>query len=332
MLETKMKLQLTRLIAVLMLVVALPLSVHGQTTDKLKKIAILELAGDARIQPRLDSFYQSLKKLGYVEGRDITFIKRSAEGDADRLPQLAAEIVQLKPDVIFAANGLPAKAVKSVTNSIPIVVALFDPVAAGMASSLAKPGGNVTGVSDFQTEIDSKRVQIFHEILPKMKRIGLLVDTRVPSGKNSVEAVQIASQSLRLEVVLLEVRQRDDFKKSFLLAHDQQLDGLIEAPVNTNLTNKDLIRELATQYKLPTSCMSEEALDGCLFSYGLDPTHEYARAGVYVDRILKGAKPADLPIEQPSEIKLTVNLKNAGLLGIQIPDSIRIAADELVEH
>jgi putative ABC transport system substrate-binding protein len=270
--------------------------------------------------------------LGYVEGQTISYIYRSAEGRADPIARLASELVELKPNVIVTAAVLPIRALKELTSTVPIVfAAVGDAVAAGAASNLAHPGGNLTGLSFLTIELSSKRVEVLHDLLPNIRQIAVLREASTPL--RWLEATREASRQLGIELQVLEVAAApEEFDRAFeaaVTARAQALDILSSAFFNAH---KETLVELAAKYRLPTMYEHNDFVrTGGLISYGPSIPDLFRRAAIYVDKILKGANPGDLPIEQPTRFELSFNLKTAKSLGLVIPESFLLRADEVIE-
>lgn len=307
-------------------------SVHAQISQKVHRLAVLELWSEEFGRRTTAAFERGLKDLGYVEGKHIVIERRFADGHAERLPALAAEIVRNRPDVIFAPLTPAAHAAKAASSSIPIVIALAsDPVASGFAASLAKPGGNITGTSNIQTDIDPKRIQILKEAFPKIARVAI-VHAGDRLGKIQLAAAQRAGRELQIEIVSMEAREAEDYKKGFAAAKAQRVDALLVSANGQNGANGTLIYELTATQRLPAICPGPEYADaGCLMSYGTLSAPLYYRAAAFVDKILKGAIPGDLPIEQATTFDFVVNLKAAKAAVLTIPRSVLIRADRVIE-
>ena len=283
--------------------------------------------GDATVE----SFRQGLRELGYVEGRNIRVEFRTAQGRIDRLPALAEELVLLKPSVIVVGSAPAALAVKRVSPTIPIVIVAFDPVASGLVTNIAHPGGQVTGLSTMTTELHAKRLQLLKEAIPRLARIAVLEDPGVKqSQQQAVEELKAAASSLAIELTIVPVPKREEFDSSFAMvsrAHAQAL-YLLESPLF--YTQRMALAKLALKAGLPAYGPRAFAEAGGLMSYGMNYSDQARRSAGYVDKILKGAKPGDLPIEQPTKFELVVNLKTAKALGLTIPQSILLRASEVI--
>ena len=277
-------------------------------------------------------FLEAMGRLGYVEGKNITFEFRSAEGKEERLPALAAELVRLNVDVIVAPGARPALAAKDATKTIPVVyVGGNDPVALGLAASWARPGGNVTGITEISHELTGKRLQLLKEAFPKTSGVAVLVRLGGRRDASRLKEIEVEAKALRLKLQSLEVRGASDFDKAFsTLAKNQSL-ALIEVPNALFHANRKRIVELATQKRLPAIFHSRDFVDaGGLMCYGESTVETLRRLVTYVDKILKGRKPADLPIEGPMRFEFVVNLKAAKQIGVTIPPNVLVRAKEVI--
>ncbi len=279
------------------------------------------------------AFRQGLGDLGWVEGKNISIEYRYAEGRSDRFPDLAADLVRLKVDVIVASAGTDALAAQKATRAIPIVVAFAaDPVASGLVESLARPGGNVTGLSQMGTELVGKRLELLKETIPKLSRVAVLWNPQNPVSTLTWKELQLPARQLGLQLHSLEVRSPNDFDQALEDATRARAGALIILGDAVFTTNLKRIAGLAAKSRLPSIFQFTEFADaGGLVAYGPDRADLFRRAATYVDKILKGAKPGDLPIEQPTKFELVVNLKTAKALGITIPQSVRFRADRVIE-
>jgi putative tryptophan/tyrosine transport system substrate-binding protein len=281
---------------------------------------------------RTAAFVEQLRKLGWIDGQNITIQYRWAEGRADRAAEIAAEFVQLKVDIIVT-SGVPAVlAAKRATSAIPIVFTVVaDPVGNGLVTSLARPGGNITGLSNQSTDVAGKRLEILHEVVPGLRRLAIIADVANPDSVIELREVQMAAAKLGLEVIVLEIRQRDDIAPAFAT-----LNGRAEALYITSdplvNTNRAQIHTSAVAARLPTIYNAKEFVqEGGLMSYGPDFLDLSRRGAEYVDKILHGAKPAEIPVEQPTKFELIFNLTTAKALGITLPQTLLVAADEVIE-
>ena len=284
-------------------------------------------------RPMLASLRQGLGELGWVEGRNLTFELRFAEGRLDRLPQLASELVDLKVDVIVTGSTSGALAAKNATSTIPIVIVTTgDPVRDGLVESLARPGGNVTGVTALGQALNIKRLEIVKEALPGLKRVAVLTNPDSPYTEPFKQTGEAAARALGLEVRELEARRPDDLEKVFYALGQQDATALMVLTDIMFITHRRRIIELAGNARLPSIFGERESVRaGGLMFYGASLPDMYRRAAAYVDKILKGDKPADLPVEQPTTFELVINLKTAKALGVTIPPILLARADEVIE-
>jgi putative ABC transport system substrate-binding protein len=284
---------------------------------------------------RTAAMRQGLNESGFVEGRNVTIEYRWADGHLDRLPAMAADLVGRKVVVILVGgSSVATRAAMAATQSIPIVFTSgIDPVTAGFVASLNKPGGNVTGVALFAGELGSKRLELLHELIPTAAKIGLLVNPHNPvASKFDIESGQTAARRLGLEINVVEGGTENEIERAFAIAVQQRVAALQVGSDAFFQNQREQIAALALRHAMPTiSSTPEEAAAGSLMSYGADPINEYRQAGIYVGRILKGEKPADLPVVLPTKFSLTINLKTAKALGLAIPESFLLRADHVIE-
>jgi putative ABC transport system substrate-binding protein len=310
---------------------AWPLAAHAQQAGKLPTIGFLGAATASTWGPWTAAFVQRLRDLGWVEGRTIAIEYRWAEGRTERFAEIAAEFVRLKVDVIVTA-GSAVPIVKQATSVIPIVFALgIDPVGAGLVASLTRPGGNVTGLSSQESDLASKRLEFLREVIPRLRRLAIMANVGSPQAMLEMGEVQAAARTLGLEVAPLEIRRAEDIAPAFeaLKAQADALyvlqDGLVSA-------NRTRIITLALGAHLPTIFGSSDLVQaGALMSYGPSFSDLFRRAAEMVDKILRGTKPGDIPVEQPTKFDLVVNLTTAKALGLTIPESFLALADEVIE-
>jgi len=279
--------------------------------------------------PNDQAFQEGLRELGYIEGQNILIERRWVGGDPDRLPELATDLIHLKVDVIFAGGGT-IDAVKRATATIPIVfMTEGDPVEAGFVASLARPGGNITGLTVLADELAGKRLELIKEAIPKVSRVAVL--RHFTSDVSHLKATEAAAPSLRLHLQVLEVKEASDFDGTFRVAKKERADALVELPSSFLSTYRKALVDLAAKGRLPAIWEhSLYANDGGLMSYGPILPELYRRAATYVDKILKGAKPADLPVEQPEKFELVINLKAAKQVGLIIPPNVLARADKVI--
>ena len=306
--------------------------VHPQQPKKVPRIGYLLSSDPAFESTRFEAIRQALRERGYIEGQNIAIEYRYAEGRLDRFPELAAELVRLKVDIIVVAGGgRTIQAAKNATKTIPIVMvgAGIDPVKAGLIESLARPGGNVTGLTLLSTELGGKRLELLKEAVPKVARVAVLYEPATPVSVLEVkEDLPAAARALGLTIQPWEVRAADDFDRVFAALSKQRPGGLYVPSDPLLRDNTKRIAGFALKNRLPSVYGSRAAVDaGGLMYYGADL---YRRAATYVDRILKGAKPADLPVEQPTKFELVINLKTAKQIGVTIPQSMLYRADKVI--
>ncbi len=316
-------------------IVAAPLAAEAQQAAKIARIGYL--AGNLAAAPRLEeAFRQGLRDLGYVEGRNVVIEYRDAEGKLERLPALAAELVALKVDVIVAPSTPAALAAKQATRTLPIVFAVAaDPVASGLVTSLARPGGNVTGLSILAPELVGKRLELLTQAVPGVSRVAVLWQ---PGGlgerteKDMLKGAEVAARALGVRLQFVEARGPADFDRAFSDMTRARAGALTVLASTMFFSERRRLVDLAAKNRLPAVYPWREYVDaGGLMSYGPNIADLFRRAATYVDKILKGAKPADLPVEQPTKFELVINLKTAKALGLTIPPSVLGRADEVIQ-
>lgn len=293
------------------------------------------LRWDSPSNPTIGVFRDGLRELGYLEGKNIIFEYRFAEGKIDRLPDLAAELVRMKVDILVAAGGTAAaRSAKNATKTIPILMVGVgvDPVATGLVESLARPGGNVTGFTLLAVETSSKRPELLKEAVPKLARMAVLYNPAEQGNLTEVNQVQTVARPLGLTIQSWEARDTGDLERVFAAMDKQRPDGVYVAGGPLMNANEKRIAGFALRSRLPSVYDRNEAVEaGGLMSYGTDRLHQYRRAAVYVDKILKGAKPAELPVEQPTKFELVINLKTAKQIGLTIPQKVLARADRVIQ-
>jgi putative tryptophan/tyrosine transport system substrate-binding protein len=312
---------------------AVPLAAEAQRGGQIPRIGLLSSFSPSDAARWHDAFRQGLRDLRWVEGKNISIEYRYAEGRSDRLPDLAADLVRLKVDIIVAGFGNDALAAKRATRTIPIVVASTgDPVTTGLVESLARPGGNVTGLSTMSPDLGGKRLALLKEILPKLSSLAVLWNPQSPGSALNWKDLQVPAGELGIHLHPLEVRSSDDFGQAFEEAIRARAGALIFAPDPLFGRNIRRIIDFAAEKRLPTFFHVREFADaGGLASYGPDRSDLFRRAASYVDKILKGAKPADLPVEQPAKFELVINNRTAKALGLTIPQALLLRADDVIE-
>jgi ABC-type uncharacterized transport system substrate-binding protein len=310
-------------------ILAAPLAAAAQTAEKVYRIGML---GSSASDPLVAAFKQGLRELGYVEGRNIMVEYRSAEGRTERLPDLAADLVRLKVDVIVASSQ-GAVAAKQATTTIPIVMPIItDPVRLGLVASLAKPGGNATGFATQNDELPGKWMELVKETLPHASRVAVLFHPTYDGGVQ-LKASEAAARSLGVRLQALKVERPDDFGSAFTAVQKTRAEALVISSSPLFYTQRARLVEFAAKHRIPTIYHQSEFVvgSGGLMSYGPDFHDLFRRAATYVDKILKGAKPADLPVQQPTKFELVINLRTAKALGLTIPQTLLLRADQVIE-
>jgi putative ABC transport system substrate-binding protein len=324
------------LLALCSLLLAPCSAVESQQQKKVPRIGYLSSSDAASESTRSEAIRLALRELGYIEGQNIAIEYRYTEGKRDRAPELAAELVRLKVDIIVVAGGAPwILAAKNATKTIPIVMsgAGIDPVVAGFVESLARPGGNVTGVTLLNRELGGKRLELLKEAVPKLSRVAVLYELGLLGAAHELkEVLPTAAGALGLTVRSWEVRRADDFEKVFAALNKERPDGLYVLGGPLMATNQKRIVGFALKSRLPSVYNRKEDIEaGGLISYGADFADSYRRVAYFVDKILKGAKPADLPVEQPTKFELVINLKTAKQIGLTIPPELLARANRLIK-
>jgi ABC-type uncharacterized transport system substrate-binding protein len=310
--------------------------VEAQQTGKIPRIGFLDNSTASGSAVLVDAFRQELGKLGWIEGKNIAFEYRFAEQKNERLPELAADLVRLKVDVIVVTGGQPALPAKKATNTIPIVMtSVTDPVALGLVASLARPGGNVTGLTNLSTELNSKRLEILKDAIPKLARVGLLLRPPGDSAVRDLQLKELMPAAVALKLKLEEIETQVDargLENAFQSAKQKQVNAIMTTATRPFFAERKRIAELAAKYRLPAIYFQKEFVDeGGLMSYGVDFEDLYRRAAVYVDKILKGAKPADLPVQQATKFEFIINLKAAKQIGLTIPPRVLERANKVIK-
>ena len=303
----------------------------AQQPAKVAKIGFLASFSSGQLASRLPAFQQGLRALGYVEGKNIFIAYRYADGKLERLPDLAAELVSLDVDILFVQGSPAALAAKNATKIIPIVIGnASDPVGIGLIASLARPGGNITGMSDFNVEVVTKRFELLKEVVPSASRIAVLSNPANSTNPIQLQQIRTVASALGVTLLSLEARTPDDIDHAFAVIKPAKALLVFGDPMLG--THQRQIIELAARGRLPAIYADEQAVDaGGLMSYAVNFGDLYRRAAVYIDKILKGAKPGDLPVEQPTTFQLAINMKTAKALGIKFPQSILLRADKVIE-
>jgi putative tryptophan/tyrosine transport system substrate-binding protein len=323
-------------ILVVVLLFAVAVIAQAQQPVRTPRIGYLSSGNRTSESARSEAIRQALRELGYIEGQNIATEYRYGEGKVNRYPELAAELVRLKVDIIVVAGGgRLVLAAKNATKTIPIVMAgaVFDPVEEGVIDSLARPGGNVTGLTNLAVELGGKRLELLKEAVPKIARVAVLYEPALPFIVIEVkEVLPVAARALVLTIQPWEVRAADDFEKVFATLNKQRPDGLYVPGGPLMIANQKRIVDFTLKSRLPSMYHNREHVEaGGLMSYGADLADSYRRAATYVDQILKGVKPADLPVEQPTKFEFIVNLKAAKQIGLTIPANVLVRADKVIE-
>jgi len=324
-------LKFTFMLGVLLLALSLP--ARAQQPAKLPRIGYLDVASISSEAARNQAFRQGLGELGYVEGKNIVIEWRSAEEKPDRLPALAAELVRLKVDVIVTSGSSVTRAAKAATHTIPIVMAQDnDPVGNGFVASLARPGRNITGLATLAPEISGKRLELLKEIVPKISRVAVLGTSSAPSNTQNLKETELASGAFGMKLQYLDVLSPKDIETAFQAAGKERADAVLALGGFVLASQRAQIAVLAVKSRLPViSWRSDFVEAGGLMSYGVSLLDLDRRAATYVDKILKGAKPADLPVAQPTKFELVINLKAAKQIGLTIPPNVLARADKVIK-
>ena len=313
--------------------VAWPTIVRAESREKVWRVGMMDSVPRALNIANFDAFENGLRSLGYIEGQNLRIDYRSAEGEIERFRVIAEELVHAKVDVIVTRGTPAVVAAKQATATIPVVMAASgEPLTSGVVSGLARPGGNVTGLSAFTNELIPKRIELLTEVVPGTKRIAFLQNMANPVAQSQWQELRIAAQSVGIEAVLIDVRKSEDLTGAFEAAQAQHIDALIMGNDTVTQANRQQVVELAARHRLPASYASREFVDaGGLMLYAVNYADLYRRAATYVDKILKGAKPADLPVEQPTKFDFIINLRTSKALGLTVPDKLLALANEVIE-
>ena len=306
---------------------------EAQQEKKLPRIGILSGATSSAVSGRIRAFSQGMRELGYIEGKNIVIEPRYADGKLDRLPELAAELVRLKVDVIVSAGQTPTRAEKEATSTIPIVMANDrDPVGEGFIISLARPGRNITGLTNFAGELSGKRLELLKEIIPTLSRVAVLGTSTVPGNIQALKETELAARAYKVQLQYLDIINSDNIDTAFQhLTKDHADAVLVLSSFLLNSYRKQII-DLTMKTRIPSTYNELEYVEnGGLMSYSVRSNDLYRRAATYVDRILKGAKPGDLPVEQPTKFELVINLKTAKQIGLAIPANVLLRADKVIK-
>jgi putative tryptophan/tyrosine transport system substrate-binding protein len=312
---------------------AWPLAARAQQAGRIWRIGVLETISPELNAANFDALRRGLRNLGYIEGQNLVIEYRSADGQMERFPELANELVRTNVDMIVT-RGTPAVfAAKNATATIPVVMAASgEPLTSGVISGLARPGGNVTGLSAFTNELIPKRIELLNVAVSGIARIAFLQNMSNPVAPSQWEELKTAAQSVRIEPLLLDVRRSEDVARALEAASMERINAIVVGNDTVTHANRHQVIELAAHHRLPAIYATREFVDaGGLMSYGVSYADLYRRAATYVDKIFKGAKPADLPVEQPTKFDLMINLRTAKALALEIPDKLLALADEVIE-
>jgi ABC-type uncharacterized transport system substrate-binding protein len=314
-------------------VAAWPLAAGAQQSGKIRRIGLLSGAAREATSTNYDAFLQGMRELGYVEGRDFVMEYRFADGSYERFPELAAELVRLNADVIVTGTTAAIRSLQQATTTIPIVLAYStNPVGNGFVASLARPGGNITGLSGSSEDTSPKQLELVATTVPNVTRIGMLGNPATPTYADVRKAAQNAAEKVGLTLVPIEARNSQEIESAFAEFNNQHVQAFVAAADAVFFTQRRQIAELALRNRLPSMFSQREYAEaGGLMSYGENLANFFRRAASFVDKILKGAKPGDLPIEQPTRFNLVINRKTADALGVTIPPQLYIFADEVIE-
>ena len=330
--EKKMK---RRIFAVALCTVlfALCVSAHAQQPTKIPRIGLLFTATPSAAAARIEAFRQGLRELGYVEGKNILIEQRYAEGQLNHMNELAAELVRLKVDVIVTIGPAATRPAKEATTAIPIVMGVDDdPVGNGFVASLARPGGNITGLASLAPEIGGKQLELLKEIVPRLSRVAVLGTSTQPGNAQSLREAEVAAQALAVKLQYLDVLSPKDIEPVFRTASNGRAEAVLVVRASVFFSHRKQIVDLAAKRQLPAMYYTTEYVEeGGLMTYGVSITDLFRRAATYVDKILKGARPAELPIEQPTKFELVINLKTAKRIGLTISPNVLARADRVIK-
>jgi putative ABC transport system substrate-binding protein len=312
----------------------LPLCFSAQAQQpKTFRIGFLAAGPRASVTSRIEAFRAGLRELGYVEGKNLVIEERYGDAKIERVPELAAELVRLKIDVIVTGGSQATGPAKKATSTIPIVMAQDnDPVGSGFVASLAQPGGNITGLANLNSELSGKQLEVLKESFPKLRRVAILSDMSEPGSHQSVKETELAAKALGVEPHYLDIRALKDFDGALISARAKKVDALLVLPSALFNSHRKPLVELAAKLKLPAMYPRADYVDdGGLMTYGVDTNDLLRRAAIFVDKILKGAKPAVIPVEQPEKFDFIVNLKTAKQLGVTIPPNVLVRASRVIK-
>jgi putative ABC transport system substrate-binding protein len=330
----KSKIQNLKWLALGAIFLTLSFPSEAQQPAKVYRIGLLSARSSSSESTRAEAFRQGLRELGYVEGKNIIIEYRYAEGKFERLPDLAAELVRLNVDVILAFGVPPTRAAKQVTTTIPIVMAGgSDPVRTGLVASFARPGGNITGVSDLNVDLITKRLELLKEVGPKNSHVAVLLNPANPTNPLQLEEIQAVAPALGVTLLILEIKGAEDFDRAFATMRQERVGSLLVFSDPMFGFQQKRIADLAVKGRLPAMFGNRRYVEaGGLMSYGTaNPDDQFRRAAIYVDKILKGANPGELPVERPMKLELVINLKVAKQIGLTIPPNLLARADKVIK-
>jgi len=312
---------------------ALCVSAHAQQPTKIPRIGLLFTATPSAAAARIEAFRQGLRELGYVEGKNILIEQRYAEGQLNHMNELAAELVRLKVDVIVTIGPAATRPAKEATHAIPIVMGVDDdPVGNGFVASLARPGGNITGLASLAPEIGGKQLELLKEIVPRLSRVAVLGTSTQPGNAQSLREAEVAAGALAVKLQYLDVLSPKDIEPVFRTASNGRAEAVLVLRASVFFSHRKQIVDLAAKRQLPAMYYTTEYVEeGGLMTYGVSITDLFRRAATYVDKILKGARPAELPIEQPTKFELVINLKTAKRIGLTISPNVLARADRVIK-
>jgi putative tryptophan/tyrosine transport system substrate-binding protein len=320
-------------LALTALLFALSFPAQAQQPTKMPRIGLLVAVSPSAAAARTETFRQGLRELGYVEGKNIVIESRYAEGKLDRLPALASELVRLKMDIIVTAGGQATRAAKQATPTIPIVMTNDpDPVGSGFVASLARPGGNITGLSTLAPELSGKRLELLKEVVPKLSRVAIVGTSTQAGHAQAIKELELAAKAFKVQIQYLDVLDSKDIETAFRAAANGRADGVLTLTSPILRSQRARLADLAVKNRIPAIYNDIQFVEaGGLIFYGVSFRDLDRRAATYVDRILKGAKPADLPVEQPTKFEFVINLKAAKQIGLTVPPNVLVRADRVIK-
>jgi putative tryptophan/tyrosine transport system substrate-binding protein len=324
--------KLAGIVAIVLALALVGARIEAQQPAKVSRIGYLGLSFPSANVARIEALRQGLRDLGYIEGENIVFEWRWAEGKAERIPELAAELVKLKVDIIVTGGSTATRAAKKATVTIPIVMSQdSDPVGSGFVASLAKPGGNITGLSSYAAELSGKRLELLKEVLPRLSRVAVLGNSTAPQNARALKDTELAADALGMKLQYLDVLGPKDIETAFRAASNGRAEGLLALNSFVVSAHRKQIIDPTVKTRLPAVYGQPEFMEiGGLVYYGASYTDLFRRAATYVDKILKGTKPADLPVEQPKKFEFIINLKAAKQIGLTIPPNVLMRADRVI--